>query len=124
VQVGIHARLEHGDAAEFGELGRVGLIVERAGNQHVEAGVGSLARGGDEIGALDGAELRTDEDGGALLCFAFEVAALGADEIAGPRREGRERDPVLLSRNAFTCSGSRVMWPGLPSLTSRLVVDH
>jgi hypothetical protein len=28
------------------------------------------------------------------------------------------------SRNAFTCSGSRVMRPGLPSFTSRLVGDH
>ena len=29
-----------------------------------------------------------------------------------------------VSRNAFTCSGSRVMCPTLPSFTSRLVVDH
>ena len=29
-----------------------------------------------------------------------------------------------VSRNAFTCSGSRVMWSALPSFTSRLVVDH
>ena len=29
-----------------------------------------------------------------------------------------------VSRNALTCSGSRVMWSALPSLTSRLVVDH
>ncbi len=29
-----------------------------------------------------------------------------------------------VSRNAFTCSGSRVMCSALPSFTSRLVVDH
>ena len=29
-----------------------------------------------------------------------------------------------VSRNALTCSGSRVMWSAFPSLTSRLVVDH
>jgi hypothetical protein len=29
-----------------------------------------------------------------------------------------------VSRKALTCSGSRVMWSLLPSLTSRLVVDH
>jgi hypothetical protein len=66
VQVGVHAGLEHGDAAELAELRGVRLVVEGAGDQHVEAGVAGLARGGDEIGALDGAELRTDEDGRAL----------------------------------------------------------
>src|SRR5262249_15527343 len=75
-----------------------GVWASWLGDQDVEAGVSGLARGGDQIGALDGAELRADEDRGALLCFAFEVAALGADEIAGPGREGRERDPVLLVR--------------------------
>ena len=67
VQVGVHARLEHRDAAELVELGGVGLVVEGAGDQHVEAGVAGLARGRDEVGARDGAELRADEDGGALL---------------------------------------------------------
>ena len=52
VQVGVHARLEHGDAAELVELGGVRLVVEGAGDQHVEAGVARLARGRDEVGAL------------------------------------------------------------------------
>ena len=67
VQVGVHAGLEHGDAAELAELGGVRLVVEGAGDQHIEAGVARLAGGGDEVGALDGAELGADEDGGALL---------------------------------------------------------
>ena len=67
VQVGVHARLEHGDAAELVELRGVGLVVEGAGDQHVEVGVAGLAGGRHQIGALDGAELRADEDGGALL---------------------------------------------------------
>ena len=98
VQVGVHARLEHGDAAELVELGGVGLVVEGAGDQHVEAGVARLAGGGDEVGALHGAELGADEDGGALLGLAFQVAALGADQIARPGRERGEGDPVLLVR--------------------------
>ena len=80
------------------ELGGVGVVVEGAGDQHVEAGIAGLAGGGDQIGALDGAELRADEDGGALLGLAFQVAAFGADEIAGPGRERGEGDPVLLVR--------------------------
>ena len=52
VQVGVHARLEHRDAAELVELGGVRLVVEGAGDQHVEAGIAGLAGGGDEIGAL------------------------------------------------------------------------
>ena len=67
VQVGVHARLEDGDAAELVELRGVGVVVEGAGDEHVEAGVAGLAGGGDEVGAGDGAELRADEDGGAFL---------------------------------------------------------
>ena len=85
VQVGVHARLEHRDAAELAELGGVRLVVEGAGDQHVEAGIARLAGGGDEIGALHGAELGADEDGGPLLGLAFQVAAFGADQIARPR---------------------------------------
>ena len=93
VQVGVHARLEHGDAAELVELGGVGVVVEGAGDQHVEAGVARLARGGDQIGARDGAELRADEDAGAFLgaVVALDVAALGADAVARPGRQARRR---------------------------------
>ena len=45
----------------------VRVVVERAGDQHVEVGIAGLARGRDQIGARDGAELRADEDGGAFL---------------------------------------------------------
>ena len=77
VQVGVHAGFEHGDAAELVELGGVGLVVEGAGDQHVEAGVAGLAGGGHQIGARDGAELRADEDGGALLrSVAFRCSGL------------------------------------------------
>ena len=67
VQVGVHAGLEHRDAAELVELGGVGLVVEGAGDQHVEAGVAGLAGGGDQVGARHGAELGADEDARALL---------------------------------------------------------
>ena len=98
MQVGVHARLEYGDAAELVELGGVGLVVEGAGDQHVEAGIAGLASGSNEIGALHGAELRADEDRRALLGLTLHVAAFGADEIARPGRERREGDPVLLVR--------------------------
>ena len=39
VEVGVHARLEDRDAAERFELRRVGVVVEGAGDQDVEAGV-------------------------------------------------------------------------------------
>lgn len=50
VQVGVHPRLQHRDAAELIELGRMGVVVEGAGYEHVEAGIGGFARGLDEIG--------------------------------------------------------------------------
>ena len=102
VQVGVHARLEHGDAAQLAELRGVRLVVEGAGDQHVEVGIARLARGRNQIGARDGAELRADEDGGAFLVarfrVAFDVAPFGADEIARPGRERGEGDPVFLVR--------------------------
>ena len=67
VQVGVHACLEHGDAAEFAELRGVGLVVEGAGDEHVEIGVAGLAGGLHQVRTGDGAELRADEDGGALF---------------------------------------------------------
>ncbi len=53
MQVGVHPRFEHRHAAELVEFGGVGVVVEGAGDQRVEARVASLARGGDEIGARD-----------------------------------------------------------------------
>ena len=96
VQVGIHARLEHGDAAQLTELGGVRLVVERAGNEHVEPGIACLAGGRDEVRALHCAELRTDENGGTLLGFDFQVTPFAADQFAGPRSERSENDLVFL----------------------------
>ena len=67
VQVGVHARLEHGDATELAELGGVRFVVEGAGDQHIESGIARLASRSDEVGALHGAEFGADEDRGALL---------------------------------------------------------
>ena len=39
MQVSVHARLEHRDAAELVELVGMRLVVEGAGDQHVEAGI-------------------------------------------------------------------------------------
>ncbi len=57
--------LQDRDAAEAVELGGMGVEVEGAGDHHVEAGLGRLAGGGDEVGALDGAVFGADEDAGA-----------------------------------------------------------
>ena len=46
MQVGVHARLEHGDTAECGELRGMGIGVEGASHEPVEVGVARLARGG------------------------------------------------------------------------------
>ena len=102
MQVCVHARLQHGQRAELGELGGAGVVVEGAGDEHVEAGFGGFAGGVHQVWAGDGAELRGDEDAGAALAagllVAFRVAAFGADGIAGPRGERGEGDPVFLVR--------------------------
>ena len=49
VQVGVHARLEHGDAAQLVELRRMGVVVEGPDNEHTEVGIAGLASGGHQI---------------------------------------------------------------------------
>ena len=102
VQIGIHARLEYGDATELVKLRGVGIVVEGAGNEHIEVGIASLAGSGYQIGAGDGAELRADEDGSAFLpaglCVALDIAAFGAHQIARPGRERCEGDLVFFVR--------------------------
>ena len=47
VQIGVHARLEHRDAPETSEVGGVGVVVEGAGDEQIEASVARFARSGN-----------------------------------------------------------------------------
>jgi hypothetical protein len=62
----------------------VGVAIDGAGNQHVESGFRSFARGGHEVHARQGAELGANQDTRTPLRFAFLEAAFGADIFAGP----------------------------------------
>jgi hypothetical protein len=62
VEVGIHAGLEHWDAAQLAELRGVRFIVEGAGDEYVKPPIARFTGGGDEVGALNGAEFGTDEN--------------------------------------------------------------
>ena len=81
---------------------RVGLVVECACDQHVEADVCRLPGGRDQIWTRHGAELGSDEDRRAFLgsgvLTTLDVASFRADELARPGGDGGERDPVLLVR--------------------------
>ena len=98
VEVGVHARLEHRDAPELLELGRMGVVAEGAGDQHVEPGVRGLARRGHQVGPRHGAELGADEDARAALDAvpaALDIPPLGADVIARPGYERGEANSVF-----------------------------
>jgi len=60
VEVGVHARLQDGNASEFGELRGVRVVAEGTGDQDVEVGVSGLAGGGHEVRTADCAEFRPD----------------------------------------------------------------
>ena len=70
------------------------VVVEGAGDQHVEPRLGGFARGGDEVHAGERAELRADQDARAALDLAFQEAAFGADILAWPRLQAAEVDAV------------------------------
>ena len=75
---------------------------ERAGDQHVEVGIGGFVCGSDQVGTGDGAELGADKNASAALgtgdCGTFEVAPLGADQLARPRRKRGEGYAVVSVR--------------------------
>src|SRR5207248_4219041 len=96
VQVGIHPRPEDRDTTELVELGRMGIVVEGAGDKHVKAGIARLPRRRDEVGARYRAEFGADEDAGATFPSALHVFASGTDVMAGPADEAGKGDPVLL----------------------------
>jgi len=60
VKVGIHARFQHWNFSKLLKLGGVRVVVEGAGDENIETGVGSFTRRGDKIGPTYGAELRSD----------------------------------------------------------------
>src|SRR5205807_210656 len=53
--------------------------------------------------------------------WSFLARGCGLLSSAGRESPSNRRQ---VSRTAFTCSGSRVIWSTLPSVTSRLVVLH
>jgi len=51
VQIGIHVRLQHWDAAELIEFGGVRVVIEGTSDEYVEASISGFAGCGDKIGA-------------------------------------------------------------------------
>jgi hypothetical protein len=96
VQIGVHPRLDDAQGPEPVELRGMGIEIEGAGDQHVEAGFVGLARRGGQVGARHGAVFRADQDRGAAHLVAFLEAALGADPLTGPRRHAVEIDLAAL----------------------------
>ena len=76
----------------------MGVEVEGAGDQHVEAGVHRLAGRRDEVLPADGAVFRADQDRGPPLgtVLALDEGAARADEVARPGRQALEGDAVAL----------------------------
>ena len=76
----------------------MGVEVEGAGDQYVEAGVHRFAGGRDDVLTADRAVFRADEDRGPTLgaVLAFEEGGAGADEIARPGRHALEDDAIAL----------------------------
>src|SRR5207253_1279683 len=86
------------EAAKTPQFGGMGVEVEGAGDQDVEARIDGLARSRDNVLPADGAVLGTNQDRGAALgtVLAFDESPAGADEITRPRRQALEGDAVAL----------------------------
>jgi hypothetical protein len=64
VQVGVHACLEDGQAAQLAQVRRLSLVAEGAGDQYSEPRITCLPGRGHQVSALHGAEFGADENGG------------------------------------------------------------
>jgi hypothetical protein len=76
----------------------MGVEVEGAGDQDVEAGVHCLSPGGDKVLPADGAVFGADEDRSPTLGAipTFDEGAARADEVAGPWRQALEGYAIAL----------------------------
>jgi hypothetical protein len=90
----------------------MGVIVERAGDQHVEARFGGFAGGQNQVHAGERAEFRADQDSGAALGLAFQEASLGADVVAGPGLQADEVNAVRLAGLVHTGCAQMVQHHG------------
>src|SRR5579883_1174411 len=108
MQLGIHLGLEDRQRPQLVEFGRMGLEVEAAGYQRVEARIQRFARSGGQVGAADRAEFRADEDGSAFFALSLHEPAFGGDPRTWPAGDGREGDAVgflgLLDTRVSRCS--------------------
>ncbi len=97
VQVGVHAGLQHGDAAELAEFRGVCLVVEGAGDQHIET-----ASPASRAAATRSARCTVPNSGPMKMAARFSVppssTALRRRRVAGPGGERGESDPVFLVR--------------------------
>ena len=118
------------DAAQLVELGGMGIEIEGAGDQHVEIGVGRLARRRDQVGAGDGAEFGANEDAPPACSASFCRGRLHtstrpvrpADVMARPAGEAGEGDAVFLMRlldAGDACRFSRIIWAKSLTASSR-----
>src|SRR3546814_9020549 len=92
MQVGVHARLQHGDAPQLVEFGGVGVVVEGAGDQHVEVRVRRLARRRHQVRPRHRAELGPDENPSAPFLLALCVS---------PRSEAHTSELQSLMRISY-----------------------
>ena len=60
MKVRVHLRFQDWQGTELGEFRRVGVEIEAAGDERIEAGVERFASRRGQIGARDGSELRAD----------------------------------------------------------------
>jgi hypothetical protein len=119
VEFGIHASFENRDAAQLFKFCRMGVEVEAAGNDHIKTGICSLTRRRYEIGSGDGAEFGTNKNTrpalGSILCIAFRIAALGADEFSRPA-VNRDEDNAVFFMRLLHARGLQVLQHELPKI--------
>ncbi|NJN61944.1 MAG: hypothetical protein HC795_10780 [Coleofasciculaceae cyanobacterium RL_1_1] len=101
----------------------MGVVVEGAGDQHVETGVAAFPAGFHEVLTADGSEFGADEDSGAFfgVGVGFEVATFGADVVPCPVGEAGEVN-FLVFLGLLDAGGFEGFEDGLGEVTGGVVV--
>ena len=84
MEIRVHTGTQYGDASNFIELGREGVVIESTCNENVTVCVCGFSCSSNKISSSNGTEFGADENCGYFFLFTLKECCLSADESTPP----------------------------------------